>query len=124
MAEFLLDTGAASRLLRAERSAVNNMRQSGAQAPARFFNHERGAVGERVIGHLRSALGLIIAPALPCWTLPYSCESTTAVLTWSDVRETDSRSDPKPSLEPMLAQPQAVGPPNAYCVSTSFSSSS
>ena len=31
MAEFLLDTDAASRLMRAERSAIINMRQSGAK---------------------------------------------------------------------------------------------
>jgi|SRR5271157_818585 len=31
MAEFLLDTEAASRLMRAERSAITNMRQSGAK---------------------------------------------------------------------------------------------
>ena len=32
MAEFLLDTEVASRLMRAERTAVNNMRRSGAKA--------------------------------------------------------------------------------------------
>jgi predicted nucleic acid-binding protein len=31
VAEFLLDTDAASRLMRAERSAITNMRQSGAK---------------------------------------------------------------------------------------------
>ena len=34
MAEFLLDTNAASRLMRAERSAVTKMRQSGAKTVA------------------------------------------------------------------------------------------
>jgi tRNA(fMet)-specific endonuclease VapC len=34
LAEFLLDTDAASRLMRAERSAIGNMRKSGAEAIA------------------------------------------------------------------------------------------